>query len=81
MVFQIPGILEREAEVLAEIEKVRTRLNYALKTPKRWTGFLRRNLTARAVQGSNSIEGYNVTFDDAVAAIEGEEPMDAAPEP
>jgi Fic family protein len=56
-------------------------LNYALKTPERWTGFLRRNLTARAVQGSNSIEGYNVTFEDAVAAVEGEDPMDAAPEP
>lgn len=81
MIFRTPDILAREAEVLAKIDGVRTTLNYALKTPKRWTGFLRRNLTARAVQGSNSIEGYNVTFEDAVAAIEGEEPMDAAPEP
>lgn len=81
MIFQTPSISEKEAEVLARIDEVRTKLNYALKTPKRWTGFLRRNLTARAVQGSNSIEGYNVTFEDAVAAIEGEEPMDAAPEP
>jgi Fic family protein len=81
MIFQTPRILDKEIEVLAKIDEVRTTLNYALKTPKRWTGFLRRNLTARAVQGSNSIEGYNVTFEDAVAAIEGEEPMDAAPEP
>jgi Fic family protein len=81
MIFQAPSISEKETEVLGRIDEVRTKLNYALKTPKRWTGFLRRNLTARAVQGSNSIEGYNVTFEDAVAAIEGEEPMDAAPEP
>jgi Fic family protein len=28
------------------------------------------------VRGSNSIEGYNVTIDDAIAAVEGEEPLD-----
>jgi Fic family protein len=81
MIFQTPDIWSNESEVLGKIDETRTNLNYALKTPKRWTGFLRRNLTARAVQGSNSIEGYNVTFEDAVAAIEGEEPTDAAPEP
>lgn len=81
MIFRAPDIQDIELEVLVKIDEIRTKLNYALKTPKRWTGFLRRNLTARAVQGSNSIEGYNVTFEDAVAAIEGEEPMDAAPEP
>lgn len=81
MIFKTPDILGKEVEVLARIDEVRTNLNYALKTPKLWTGFLRRNLTARAVQGSNSIEGYNVTFEDAVAAIEGEEPTDATPEP
>lgn len=81
MIFQTPELRENEPEVLTRIEEIRTSLSYALKTPKRWTGFLRRNLTARAVRGSNSIEGYNVTFEDAVAAIEGEEPVDAAPEP
>jgi len=81
MIFRAPDIREKESEILVKIDEIRTKLNYSLKTPRRWTGVLRRNLTARAVQGSNSIEGYNVTFDDAVAAIEGEEPMDAAPEP
>lgn len=32
---------------------------------------------ARAVRGSNSIEGYNVTAEDAIAAVEGEEPLTA----
>jgi Fic family protein len=81
MIFDTPQVAAKEAEVIARIDEIRTTLNYALKTPKRWTGVLRRNLTARAVQGSNSIEGYNVTFEDAVAAIEGEDPTDAAPEP
>lgn len=81
MIFQTPEVGGSESAVLGRIDEIRTNLSYALKTPKRWTGFLRRNLTARAVQGSNSIEGYNVTFEDAVAAIEGEEPTDAAPEP
>jgi len=38
---------------------------------------LRRNTFARAIRGSNSIEGYNVTADDAIAAAEGEEPLEA----
>lgn len=32
---------------------------------------------ARAVQGSNSIEGYNASLDDVVAAVEGEPTLDA----
>jgi len=35
---------------------------------------------ARGIRGSNSIEGYNVTVEDAIAAIEGEEPLDATAE-
>jgi Fic family protein len=37
---------------------------------------LRRSSIARAIQGSNSIEGYNVSLDDAIAAVEGESPPD-----
>jgi len=35
---------------------------------------------ARAVQGSNSIEGYNASLDDVVAAVEGEPTLDAGEE-
>ena len=38
---------------------------------------MRRVLAARAIQGSNSIEGYNVSVEDAIAAIEGEALADA----
>ncbi|MEX2263632.1 MAG: Fic family protein [Bryobacteraceae bacterium] len=41
---------------------------------------LRRNTFARAIRGSNSIEGYDVTAEDAIAAVEGEAPLDAQSE-
>ena len=45
--------------------------------PRRWAGTLRRMTFARAVQGSNSIEGYNASLDDAIAAVEDEPTLDA----
>jgi Fic family protein len=66
--------------VLTRIDEIRGRLKYALRAPKRWTGFLRRNLLAHAIQGSNSIEGYVATFEQAVAAAEGEKPLDGQSE-
>lgn len=43
---------------------------------RRWTGSLRRSSLARAIQGSNSIEGYNVSLDDAMAVVEDEPIVD-----
>jgi Fic family protein len=43
-------------------------------------GLLSRVTRAKAIRGSNSIEGYNVTVDDALAAVDGEEPLDASRE-
>ncbi|MBX3314526.1 MAG: hypothetical protein KF906_09420 [Actinobacteria bacterium] len=33
--------------------------------------------TPRAVQGSNSIEGYHASVEDVIAIVEGEDPLDA----
>jgi Fic family protein len=63
--------------VLAEIHQMRKELRHILRTPTRWQGGLRRSALARAIQGSNSIEGYQVAEDDAAAAIDGEEPLSA----
>lgn len=41
---------------------------------------MRRMAFARAVQGSNSIEGYNASLDDVVAAVDGEPTLDASEE-
>ena len=77
MLFTTPDLSDQDLAVLGEIEQYRSRLQYELRTPKRWTGYLRRNLMARAIRGSNSIEGYDVSLDDALAAVEEDEPMDA----
>ena len=63
--------------MLEEIGKIRTAIRYSLHTPARWLGALRRSSFARAIQGSNSIEGYNVSTEDAIAAVEGEQPLEA----
>ena len=77
-----PCVLDEiELEVVRRIEELRERLRYAVADhPRRWHGLLRRNALARAIRGSNSIEGYNITVDDAIAAAEGEEPLDASAE-
>ncbi|MDP3139211.1 MAG: Fic family protein [Burkholderiaceae bacterium] len=41
----------------------------------RWTGLLARTTAARVMMGTNVMEGVNVTQDDAIAAIEGEESL------
>ncbi len=65
-------------QVIDLILELRKRLRFALSDERhRWTGILRRSTFAKAIQGSNSIEGYNVNYNDAVAAVDGEEPVDA----
>ena len=73
MIFAAPELEPQEVEVLKAIEQLKGELNFAM--PRRWLGVMRRNTFARAIQGSNSIEGYHVTMDDAVAAVEQEEPL------
>jgi Fic family protein len=80
MLFKPPQIGAEEAGVITRVEEARHRLRHNLARPRRWTGLLRRNTFARGIQGSNSIEGYNVTAEDAIAAAEGEEPLDASQE-
>jgi Fic family protein len=81
MIFQVPDLTPQEIEVIDRIEELKSSLGYRVSsTPKRWSGLLRRITFARAVRGSNSIEGYVVTLDDAIAAAEGEEPLDARKE-
>jgi Fic family protein len=77
MLFEAEKLTQAEKDVIGRIEEARKTLKYNLATPRRWRGLLRRNTLARAVRGSNSIEGYNVTAEDAIAAVEGEEPLDA----
>ncbi len=78
MLFVAPKLDEQELEVIAKIDEMRKSLKYAISTPGRWYGVLRRATFARNIRHSNSIEGINVTRDDAMAAVENEDPTEAA---
>ncbi|HUC00179.1 MAG TPA: Fic family protein [Solirubrobacterales bacterium] len=80
MVFRTPELREDELEVLELLAEQRERLRDRFAEPKRWAGTLRRMSFARAVQGSNSIEGFNASLDDVVAAVDGEPTLDTAEE-
>src|ERR1022692_1035457 len=77
MLYKAPRLTSPERKVLQDIAAVRDKLKSRVSVPRRWVGVLRRNTLARAIRGSNSIEGFNVTADDAIAATEGEEPLEA----
>lgn len=80
MIYEIPSVGEGERAALARIDELRRQLRFYVAEPRRWLGSVRRVLAARAIQGSNSIEGYNVSVEDAVAAIEGDDPAEARDE-
>ena len=77
MLFHIPPLDEHEADVCARVDELRLALRGQVSEQRRWTGLLRRVASARAIQGSNRIEGLNVSLDDAVAAVGGGDPLDA----
>lgn len=64
-------------QFIADIHAFRASLAAFLRVPKRWSGLLRRTTTARAIQGCNTIEGYTVSDEDAVAAVDDEPPLSA----
>jgi Fic family protein len=80
MIFHTPDLTKQELQVVARIDRVRDALRHQLPEQHQWVGLLRRVMLARAIRGSNSIEGYNVSLDDAVAAVAGEPPLDAEAE-
>jgi len=77
MIYASPPLTREDQAVLAEIHEMRRQLANVLRAPRRWQGGLRRTMLARAIRGSNSIEGYVVAEDDAAAALDDEQPLSA----
>jgi Fic family protein len=77
MIYITPELSGHDNDVLAEIHDMRQKLAAVLRSPRRWTGGLRKTMLARAIMGSNSIEGYVVAEDDAAAALDDGEPLSA----
>ncbi|TMR11810.1 Fic family protein [Nonomuraea turkmeniaca] len=78
MLYGTPALEAADKTVLGEIEDMRRDLKYRLAEPHRWDGQLRRQLQARAIQGSNSIEGYQASVEDIQSIMAGDEPLDAS---
>ncbi len=77
MIFKIESLPSDCLAVLERIDAQRKQLQYATSdSRRRWTGFLRRSTYAKAIRSSNSIEGYHVTEDAAVAAVDADGPLD-----
>ncbi|MBA3808127.1 MAG: Fic family protein [Solirubrobacterales bacterium] len=67
-----------DVEVLGMIDELRGQLRHHVDPePRRWSGTLRRMSFARAVQASNSIEGYDASLDDVLAAVDDEPTLTA----
>jgi Fic family protein len=77
MIYEVPDLQDAEAAALEKIGELRRQLRYYVAEPRRWVGSVRRVLGARAIRGSNSIEGFHVSVEDALSALEGDEPAEA----
>jgi len=75
--FTAPALDLDHQRVVEDVHALRAEMASSLRAPRRWTGGLRRTTQARAIQGSNSIEGHSVTDQDALAAVEDEAPLTA----
>jgi Fic family protein len=79
MLYNTPKLDDHDRGVMNLIDELRERLRHRINLSKRWTGSLRRFAFAKAIQGSNSIEGHNVSVQDAVAAVVNDVPTEANP--
>lgn len=78
MLYSYPTLDGAERRAIERIAELRHALRYYVQqNPRRWTGLLARYTRARALRASNSIEGINVSQEDALAAVDGEDPSDA----
>lgn len=75
MPFKTPDLDADDDAVLEEISRLRLDLRHNLAPTHRWLGTLARQHRARAVRGSNSIEGIDVSEDKALAIEVDEEEL------
>jgi Fic family protein len=77
VLYEAPALSAADEAVLGLISGLWRSLRHQVREPRRWTGLLRRVALARAIRGSNSIEGFVVSLDDAFAALDDESPLTA----
>jgi len=78
MLYSYRSLTADERHALERVAEMRHQLRYyVVQEPRRWTGLLARMTRARALRASNSIEGINVSAEDAMAAVDNEDPAEA----
>lgn len=76
MIFTTPALPQDYIQVLDNIAILRKELQYVTSNSlNRWKGNLARMAYARAIHGSNTIEGIKVNINDAIAAVDQEESL------
>lgn len=81
MLFPTPKLVADDERVLNEVDSMRDELRHQLlDAPAKWTGGLRKFLTADAVAASNSIEGFRVSTVDVEDLIAGERDVEVSEE-
>ena len=80
-IFIAPEVDDADLLVVSETERLRRELShYVAQRPRRWAGHLRRMSFARAVRGSNWIEGFRASLDDVLNTIDHEAVVDTTKE-
>lgn len=77
MLYTMPELPPKYTQVIEMIDDLRQRLKFVTSDNlNRWTGFLAHREMARMIYGSNTMEGVNATFDEAVAVVDGDDAID-----
>lgn len=75
--YRPPALDDGDRRAIETVLEQHRKLRHQVVAPRRWMGLLRRVALARAVRGSNTIEGFTVSVDDAFAALDDQQPMEA----
>lgn len=80
MIFSTPRMTKALRKQLDELAELRDALGHETKTPARWMGSLRREVRARSIGSSTSIEGFSVSPEEALALTIGRAAADESDE-
>ena len=69
MIIKTPTLTNRELDAVDQIWQIQKQIAPLVSEPNRWNGLLRRQAISRAVQASNSIEGFEATLPQVQALL------------
>ncbi len=70
-IIKSPRLGDAERAAIKKIIQIQRSLRHRTAEPRRWVGQMRRQAQVAAIRGSNSIEGYVVSVEDAAAVVAG----------